>query len=125
MTVTGRIFAHAEFIDDEALDWVMGLNGLMEVWTGPTNPIAYFNANKSSVNLMSGFTYLLYDANGGYIPSDTTKTYTPVRLIDSNGQTIENSLSMSIRTQGANLDVLTWPSFTSASGVVAIEYKVE
>ena len=125
MTVTGRIFEQAEFISDKALNWVMGLNGLMEIWTGPTNPIAYFNANKSSVNLMSGFTYLLYDANGGYIPSDTTKTYTPIRLIDSNGQTIENSLSLSIRTQGANLDVLTWPSFTSASGVVAIEYKVE
>lgn len=125
MTVTGRIFAHAEFINDEALDWVMGLNGLMEIWTGPTNPIAYFNANKSSVNLMSSFVYLLYDANGGYIPSDVTKTYTPVRLIDSNGQTIENSLKLSIRTQGTNLDVLTWPSFTSASGVVAIEYKVE
>lgn len=125
ITVTGRIFTHAEFISDKALNWVMGLNELMEIWTGPTNPIAYFNANKSSVNLMSGFTYLLYDANGGYIPSDTTKTYTPVRLIDSNGQTIENSLSLSIRTQGSNLDVLTWPSFTSASGVVAIEYKVE
>lgn len=127
MTATGnaRDFIDLEFIPDAGFEFIMGLNGLMEIWTGPTNPIAYFNANKSSVNLMSGFTYLLYDANGGYIPSDTTKTYTPVRLIDSNGQTIENSLSLSIRTQGANLDVLTWPSFTSASGVVAIEYKVE
>lgn len=127
MTVTGNALDNVdlEFITDAGMNWVMSLNGLMEIWTGPTNPIAYFNANKSSVNLMSGFTYLLYDANGGYIPSDTTKTYTPIRLIDSNGQTIENSLSLSIRTQGSNLDVLTWPSFTSASGVVAIEYKVE
>ena len=31
MVVTGRIFAHAEFINDEALDWVMSLNGLMTV----------------------------------------------------------------------------------------------
>ena len=127
MTVTGNAidFIDIEFIPDAGFEFIMGLNELMEIWTGPTNPIAYFNANKSSVNLMSGFTYLLYDANGGYIPSDTTKTYTPIRLIDSNGQTIENSLSLSIRTQGTNLDVLTWPSFTSASGVGAIEYKVE
>lgn len=125
MAVTGRIFAHAEFINDKALDWVMSLNGLMEVWTGPTNPVAYFLANKSAINMSGGFVYILYDENGGYIPSDTTKTYTPVRLIDSNGQTIENSLSLSIRTQGSILDVLTWSSFTSASGVVAIEYKVE
>ncbi len=127
MTATGnaRDFIDLEFIPDAGFEFIMGLNGLMEIWTGPTNPIAYFSANKSSVNLMSGFPYLLYDANGGYIPSDTTKTYTPVRLIDSNGQTIENSLKLSIRTQGSNLDVLTWPSFTSASGVVAIEYKVE
>lgn len=127
MAVTGnaRDFINLEFIPDAGMDWVMSLNGLMEIWTGPMNPIAYFSANKSSVNLMSGFVYLLYDANGGYIPSDATKTYTPIRLIDSNGQTIENSLALSIRTQGSKLDILTWPSFTSASGVVAIEYKVE
>lgn len=127
MTVTGNALDNIdiEFIPDAGMDWVMSLNGLMEIWTGPTNPIAYFNANKSSVNLMSGFVYLLYDANGGYIPSDTTKTYTPVRLIDSNGQTIESSLNLSIRTESVNLSILTWPSFTSASGVVAIEYKVE
>ena len=127
MAVTGNALDNIdiEFIQDAGFEFVMGSNGLMEIWTGPTNPIAYFSSNKSSVNLMSGFPYILYDANGGYIPSDTTKTYTPVRLIDSNGQTIENSLNLSIRTQGSNLDVLTWPSFTSASGVVAIEYKVE
>ena len=124
-TGNARDFIDIEFIPDAGIDWVMSLNGLMEIWAGPTNPIAYFNASKSSVNLMSGFVYFLYDANGGYIPSDATKTYTPIRLIDSNGQTIENSLNLSIRTQGATLDVLTWPSFTSASGVVAIEYKVE
>ena len=127
MAVTGNALDNIdiEFIQDAGFEFVMGSNGLMEIWTGPTNPIAYFSSNKSSVNLMSGFPYILYDANGGYIPSDTTKTYTPVRLIDSNGQTIENSLNLSIRTQGSNLDVLTRPSFTSASGVVAIEYKVE
>lgn len=124
-TGNARDFINLEFIPDAGMDFIMGLNGLMEIWTGPTNPIAYFNASKSSVNLMAGFVYFLYDANGGYIPSDATKTYTPIRLIDSNGQTVENSLNLSIRTQGSNLDVLTWPSFTSASGVVAIEYKVE
>lgn len=127
MTATGnaRDFINLEFIPDAGFEFIMGLNGLMEIWTGSTNPIAYFNANKSSVNLMSGLVYNLYDANGDYIPSDTAKTYTPIRLIDSNGQTIENSLDLSIRTESVHLSILTWPSFTSASGVVAIEYKVE
>lgn len=127
MTATGnaRDFINLEFIPDAGFEFIMGLNGLMEIWTRSTNPIAYFNANKSSVNLMSGLVYNLYDANGDYIPSDTAKTYTPIRLIDSNGQTIENSLDLSIRTESVHLSILTWPSFTSASGVVAIEYKVE
>lgn len=84
MAVTGnaRDFIDLEFIPDAGFEFVMGLNGLMEIWTKPTEPIDIDVNFGDAVTIPAGYTVESVQCQRLYVKATTVTHITYGQFVE-------------------------------------------